>query len=178
MTGNGDIIFHQETVVDSTNLFYEPIPFEFLKTFETLPQVIVWVDEMPAVCHNLTCDFTYIEAVGEITSYTYDDSTGELSIVGTDLPISMDEIERISFAESECTIDETTLTETGVTCTLDVTATCGDFYPKFITTSGLVPYATDLTETTITCTITAISPDTELSPLGYNNLTITGTYFP
>lgn len=63
-----------------TNLFYEPIPFEMLKTFETKPQLIVEVDGLPAVCHNLTCDFTYIKNVGEVTSFTFTETTKELVI--------------------------------------------------------------------------------------------------
>ena len=57
-----------------------------LKTFEEKPQIVVEVDGLPAVCHNLTCDFTYIEAVGEIASFTYDEGTNELVVVGTGLP--------------------------------------------------------------------------------------------
>jgi hypothetical protein len=45
----------------SSNLFYEPIPFEMLKTVETKPQLIVEVNGLPAACHNLSCDFSYIE---------------------------------------------------------------------------------------------------------------------
>lgn len=36
----------------SSNIFYRAIPFELLKTFETLPQVIVNVGKHPAVCHS------------------------------------------------------------------------------------------------------------------------------
>ena len=75
-----------------TNLFYEPIPFEFIRTFEELPQLIVSVNEVPAVCHNLTCDFTYIEPVGIIDSFTYDHSTRVLVITGTNLPDVIDNI--------------------------------------------------------------------------------------
>jgi len=63
-----------------TNLFYEPIPFEMLKTFETKPQLIVEVQGLPAVCHNLTCDFSYIENVGEVTSFQFTEETKKLVI--------------------------------------------------------------------------------------------------
>lgn len=76
-----DIVITDETIVPyGTNLFYDPVPFEFLRTYEEKPQVIVSVGEQPAVCHNMTCDFTYTKPVGEITSSTYDQATRKLII--------------------------------------------------------------------------------------------------
>jgi len=67
LTGD-NIQFTQSTVQPySTNLFYSPIPFEFFKTYETKPQMIVSVDGLPAVCHNLTCDYTYSVPTSEAT---------------------------------------------------------------------------------------------------------------
>ena len=64
LTGT-NITFIQKTIVPyGKSLFYEPVPFEFLKTYEEKPQVVVKVDDLPAVCHNMTCDFSYIEPVG------------------------------------------------------------------------------------------------------------------
>jgi hypothetical protein len=65
------------------NLFYEPIPFEMLKTFETKPQVMMTINKLPAVCHNLTCDFTYIQTAGEVTAFTYTEATRVLQLTGT-----------------------------------------------------------------------------------------------
>jgi hypothetical protein len=65
-------MFKATHVPYSTNLWYDPIPFEMLKTYETEPQVLVQIGDLPAVCHNLTCDYTYVEAVGEITAFTFD----------------------------------------------------------------------------------------------------------
>ncbi len=42
-------------------LFFEPVPFEFIHTAETKPQVLVSVDGVEAVCHSLNCGFKYIE---------------------------------------------------------------------------------------------------------------------
>jgi len=47
-------------VNSSTNLFYDVVPFEMLRSYETQPQVIVNVGEYPAICKNLTCDYHYI----------------------------------------------------------------------------------------------------------------------
>jgi hypothetical protein len=71
LTGNLTV-FKETNVPYSTNLWYDPIPFEMLKTYETEPQVLVQIGDLPAVCHNLTCDYTYVEAVGEITAFTFD----------------------------------------------------------------------------------------------------------
>jgi hypothetical protein len=116
----------QETVVPfGGNIFYEPIPFEMLKTFETKPQLIVNVGEngeFPAVCHNMTCDFSYIAPVGEITDFTWTAGTKELQLVGTGFPAEAD-ITSIEFAQSTCTISAASATS--ITCTLDHQETCG-----------------------------------------------------
>jgi hypothetical protein len=57
-----------------------------LKTYEEKPQLIVKVGGEPAVCHNMTCDFTYTEPHGEITGVTYDKASKKLTITGTNLP--------------------------------------------------------------------------------------------
>jgi len=64
--------FTATTIHDfGSNLMYEPIPFEFLKTYETKPQVSMTVGTLPAACPGFNCDFTYIAAVGDITSFTF-----------------------------------------------------------------------------------------------------------
>ena len=44
------------------------------------------VDDQPVACHNMTCDYTYVEPVGEITGATYDDTSRKLIITGVNLP--------------------------------------------------------------------------------------------
>jgi hypothetical protein len=56
---------------DQNLIFYEAIPFEMLRTYETKPQIKVQVGDYPAVCKNLECDYHYIEPVGLITNFTY-----------------------------------------------------------------------------------------------------------
>lgn len=96
-----------------------------LKTFETKPQLIVNVGdngEFPAVCHNMTCDFSYITPVGEITDFTWTTATKTLELTGTQFPNQADIIS-IEFANSLCTISAATATS--ITCKLDNTQTCG-----------------------------------------------------
>lgn len=59
LTGTGLELRSSKKINASDNLYYDVVPFEMLRTVETKPQVIVTVDGLPAVCHNLTCDFTY-----------------------------------------------------------------------------------------------------------------------
>ena len=159
----------------STNLFYEPIPFEMLRTYETEPQLIVTVGNLPAVCHNLTCDFTYTLPEGELTGYTWNEATSRLVLTGTGLP-SAANIRKVEFAKSECTID--TLTATTLECTLDKEPTCGDHLPILTSILGVVPNAGSLVATTVSCTATTIAPAADINLLGGDNLTISGTFLP
>jgi len=86
LTGDNVAVAFSTPSPYGTNLFYAPVPFEFLKTYEEKPQVLVSVDGEPAVCHNMTCDFTYVEAAGEVTAATFDPITKKLVITGTALP--------------------------------------------------------------------------------------------
>lgn len=137
----------------SSNLFYEPIPFEMLRTFETKPQLIVTVDDVPVVCHGMQCDFSYVEPVGTVDSFTFDIDTGLLSITGTDLPSNMSDIFKVEYALSLCEVDESSLTGTSLECTLKQNPTCGDHIPILTSRLGRVPPNTELEAQTVTCEI-------------------------
>lgn len=107
-----------------------------LKTYETKPQLIVSVDGLPAACHNLTCDFTYIDPVGEISSFTFDEPSGKVVITGTNLPTKIEDIQVAKFAKSECTVNAETMTDTQMECTLVKAPTCGDHIPSITTQKG------------------------------------------
>lgn len=161
-----------------TNLFYEPIPFEMLRTYETEPQLIVSVGNLPAVCHNLTCDFTYILPEGEVTAFTFDESSKKLVLTGTNMPSVIGNISKVEFALSECTVNESTLSATTLECTLSKEPTCGDHLPILTSVLGVVPNAAGLTAKTILCTITGVNPSTGVNLLGGDNITISGTNLP
>lgn len=63
-----------------------------LKTFEEKPQMIINVDTLPAVCHNMTCGFTYIANQGEVTAFTFDAATKKVAITGTNLPTKLTDL--------------------------------------------------------------------------------------
>jgi hypothetical protein len=69
-----------------------------LRTYETEPQLIVTVDGTPAVCHNLTCDVTYITPTGEISGSTFNVANRLVTITGTNLPTNISDYQDISFA--------------------------------------------------------------------------------
>jgi hypothetical protein len=60
------------TIPYGNNVFYEPIPWEWLRTYETKPQILVNIDGNPAVCHNMTCGYNYTIPQGEVTAFTFD----------------------------------------------------------------------------------------------------------
>jgi hypothetical protein len=72
-----------------------------LETYEEKPQMLVEIDDMPAVCHSMDCSFTHIPAVGEITEFTVTDT--KLTVKGTNLPDNTSKIQSIMIAQSTCT---------------------------------------------------------------------------
>lgn len=82
-----NITFVHETIRPyGTNLFYDPVPFEMLKTYDTIPQIVLTVNDLPVVCHNISCGFNYTEPAGEIASFTFDTATNKLTLIGTAMP--------------------------------------------------------------------------------------------
>jgi hypothetical protein len=72
----GKITYLADTIIPySKNLMFWPVPFEMLETYEEKPQMIVEIDDMPAVCHSMDCGFTHIPAVGSVTSFVFDAAT-------------------------------------------------------------------------------------------------------
>lgn len=63
-----------------------------LETFEEKPQMLIEIGDLPAVCHNRDCEFSYIENVGQITEFTFSAESNIVTITGTELPISVTEI--------------------------------------------------------------------------------------
>jgi hypothetical protein len=129
-----------------------------LKTYETEPQLIVTVGGMPAVCHNMTCDVTYLSPVGEITESTFNAANNKLTIIGTGLPTNISDYQDIYFANTKCSIDISTMTATGLECTLDYDPVCGDHVVFVNHVDGRIPNSESYTgETSVTCSIADMS---------------------
>jgi hypothetical protein len=167
-----------EIVHGDDNLFYDPVPFEMLRTYDTVPQIVVTVNDLPVVCHNITCGFNYTEPLGEVASFTFDTATNKVTLVGTAMPSNASDIYRVEFAQSTCTIVSGTVTETGLECILDREPTCGSWVPKLTAVLGVIPNAADVATLDVACSVTSAEPDFDLNIIGGDNITISGEHFP
>ena len=59
ITGNSPV--DNSTVLRNfgETLMFEPVPLEFLRAQTTVPQLLVSIDGLQALCSNLTCDYKY-----------------------------------------------------------------------------------------------------------------------
>jgi hypothetical protein len=178
MGGNNLTFVSNTTIPYSKNLFYEPIPFEMLKTFESKPQLLVTVNDLPAVCHNLTCDYTYVEPAGAISSFTYDAASKLLSITGSAFPANITQIASVEFALTNCIINNATYSETNIDCTLVSDPTVGSWKPILVSSMGLIPNADSVNGNVIPSTVTSATPNTELNLLGGDEIVLAGTNLP
>jgi hypothetical protein len=155
-----NLVSNNYKYVNASNdiIFYEAIPFEMLRTYETEPQVKVWVGDYPAVCKSLDCNYHYVEPAGEVTAFTYTAGTRELVLTGTDLPVNSSMVRHVEFAHSRCTISA--ISNESLTCTLVYEPVCGDHLPSLYSIYGLVNNSANLTAETITCTATSVVPTT------------------
>jgi hypothetical protein len=176
LTGDNLTFNSNTTIPYGNNVFYEPIPFEWLRTYENKPQIIVNVNGEPAVCHNMTCGYNYTIPQGEVTAFTYNAGTNALEITGTDLPANMSMVRRVMFAKSPCTVTEATTTT--LKCTLLHEETCGSHVPYITSVMGLVNNTAALTPTVVGCSMSQVHPTTQLNLLGKDNLTFTGLNLP
>jgi hypothetical protein len=177
LTGTNITYLNATIIEKSHNLFWEPIPFELLKTYETEPQVIISVDGLPAVCHSMDCGFKFVEAIGAMTTFTFDEATFELVITGVALPAEED-ISFVRFADANCVVDPATLTTETIICTLDRDPAGGDWQPTLMSLKGTIPLDLAAPTVTITTTLTVVTPDTGLNTQGGDILTFTGTFLP
>ena len=75
-------------------------------------------------------------------------------------------------------MDTSTVTETGLECTLDKEPTCGKWVPKLTAVLGVVPNTAAITSLEVSCSITTVVPDFDLNIIGGDNITISGEHFP
>jgi hypothetical protein len=52
------------------SILWAVIPGDYFFTREDYPQILVTIDDMPAVCTGLLCDFTYYENPGLVTGFS------------------------------------------------------------------------------------------------------------
>lgn len=164
----GNEVFFNSTTwkpYSSQNIFYEPVPYEFLYTNETQLQVLITVDGVEAACHSLQCGFNYIEAPSEVTGYSLSGNT--LTITGTAFT---NDIQSITLSNIACT-EIQYVSDSELNCIIVPVA--GLSMPLVIAKKGLIPCSvTDLID--VSLTVNDLTPNTDLNPFGGTYLTITG----
>jgi len=152
-------------------LFYDTIPYEFLFTAETEPQIMVSVNGLPAVCASLSCGYSYTVLNSIVTSFT---RTGTaLTINGNYLPTTDF---TVIFGQTACTGGAATANQ--ITCTLENDPVSGDWVPEVRTANGLVRLHSSVNAQNVAITATSITPNTNVNPMGGSTLTIAGSNFP
>ena len=155
---------------DPSKLFYEPVPFDFLYTVESTPQVIVTVDGVEAVCASLNCNYNYVAPIAQITSFSYSGTT--LTITGTDIPST---VNSVKFSNIDC-LSITVAAPTTITC--QVTAVAGSWAPIVTDPSGIIPIASSASNINVNIGVASLTPSSSLNPYGGTILTLTGSAFP
>lgn len=80
-----DIVFDQSIVRPfGESLIWHVIPGDYFYTREILPQTKVTIDELPALCTGMACDYHYFEGESLITGFSIASGT-QLTITGTGL---------------------------------------------------------------------------------------------
>ena len=173
------------------SLMFEPVGLEFLYTDAQSPQVLVTVDDLPALCVNLNCDYAYVEpgATTIITGQSYNPKTLEYIVTGKNLPTIWKPHGRrlqtttstatgLDFGGATC-LDSTppeNFTSTKITCTLNHQPRAGDQPVVLTTDQGLVPVSTDVPLIPIGLSVTAVAP-IFANAVGGTILTIDGAGF-
>jgi hypothetical protein len=157
---------------DIEKIGFQEIPFEFINTIHTVPQITV--TNKGSLAGSLTAGYEYITFTSEITDFSL--SGTEITITGVSLAEADLELDYIKIGESDCTISSRS--ETEIICSY-TTAIAGDFKPTIHTETGNLDYNTDPSDKTleIPLSISSVTPNTDVSPSGGNELTIAGEGF-
>ena len=140
------------------NLFFEPMPLEFIYTDAQKPQVMITVNGVEGVCPEFNCDYIYIDTDSEIQGQTLTNGV-DLTITGVGLPT---EDIQVKFANAECTGD-ITATDTEITCSLNFLPAAGAWDVKLIDYRGYIPIADTTDKIDVDLVIDSISPNSDLN---------------
>lgn len=138
---------------------------------EDAPQVIVTVDDMPAVCAGVACGYTYEDPTSLVTGFTV--SGQNVVIDGTALPTSY---LSVTLSNVEC-VPNTDVSETQIDCDLQTDWVAGDWTPVLMTSDGVIPVDGSVTPHSVPLTVDSVTPET-LNPAGGELVTVVGSGFP
>ena len=133
MEGTGVVMEDFDLKQRGPGLAYTIVPFEMIRTAHSSPQVLVSIDDLPAICTG-NCDYTYENPTGVINSMSV--SGLQVTLTGTDLPI---EIVSVKLAHTICEIDSNSATT--IICSLVTPWVFGKYLPAVRDANGLVPIA-------------------------------------
>ena len=147
------------------------------------PQVLVTIDDLPAACADVNCDYDYTAVSASVQSQQYDEGdnlkiTVELDVTGLDTNLLTDMT--IIFGGAQCgalTITADTLYT--VECNLGHEPYGGDHVVEVYYDSGLIPNSQATINVFVAVNAASISEGgSELSLAGGNTLVISGLGFP
>jgi len=172
LVGNNLVIENTEISQRGPNVYYKVVPFEYLYTDESTPQVTVKIDDMEALCTTLNCGYVYEAPAGTVDEMTVTGTS--VTITGTTMPT---DLASITIGNTDCAISGAN-DATTIACTLASPLYGGSWSPHVKDAKGLVPLVAGFVPHVVTPTVDSISPETGLNPAGGNIITITGTGFP
>ena len=150
------------------------IPGDYFYTRETQPQVMVTIDEFPALCTGMACHYVYADGVPLITGFTRVGT--ELTITGVDLGVAAPL--KIEMAHLDCSNIVVAETFDSITCDLSGELPAGSWFPVVTEDAGKVKVDETVVAEVITMTVTSVDPKLNLNPAGGDLVTIDGTNFP
>ena len=165
----------EETRPFGQSLIYPLIPAEHFYTVEDKPQIMVQIDEFPALCRHLNCAYKYKSQESVIKSFTVTD----LAVVLTAEKLRTENVTyTVELAKTACavaTADADKPTETQIKCTLAAAIPSGKWLPKVTDEFGLIKLDPAVSPHEVALDVTDISPKSGLNPAGGNLMTIKAT---
>jgi hypothetical protein len=151
-------------------LIWDVIPGEYFFTRETEPQVIVQVDDMPALCTGLNCGFTYF--VGESAIDGFSIAGNRLTISGRNFDTPL----KVEMGHIACSNIEHNASR--ITCDLAGKIPAGSWWPRVIEANGKVQVDSSVSAKVVPMVISNVTPKIDLNPAGGDLMVITGNNFP
>lgn len=165
----------------STRPFFDPIPYDFLRTAETQPGLYLTLNQVPLLCQDCRYSFNSTLAL----------TVSSASLTGTSLALALANPNSVTFSLSDVTVSFL-----GVGCNIQAGGTTSNFnciFPTAANGAAAIPagigkpvvhvrqigYAvtTSLANISITLQVTAFAPTTA-GPAGGLQAQINGTGFP
>jgi uncharacterized protein YaiE (UPF0345 family) len=134
---------------------------------------MVTIDEFPALCTGMACNYEYFEGESLITGFSITSGT-ELTITGTNFGTPL----KIEMAHLDCANIVVSNTADSIRCDLSNELPGGSWLPVVTEAHGKVKVDNTVMAQVETMTIISVDPMVNINPAGGDRVTITGTNFP